>query len=500
MKRTLLVVIDALTSRIVLDAFNDGLLPNLNRLAVRGLMRSECVSIFPSITPAATSSIITGRYPCDHGITGAYFYNTEEDRVNYFGTDFWPVLKESFSNYFEDFLVHLNHKVLKAETLFQTVERAGLHAACINYMVYRGDKSHSVNMPWLMKLWPGIAFSEEIQGPQTLFIGDFVSDRPQPDANSLSGPGGVFKRFGFQDQTTAEVLMAIAEDDKWPDFTLAYFPDNDFESHSVGPASAISTVQRVDEHLGQLIDSCGGLENFLARHAIIVLGDHSQSNLIADEQQRGIEVNDVLKGFDLVDAGAEWTDGDQLMACPNMRACQIYLRRGYLEQRDQIVARLLSDHRVDQVIWLDPRADDAQTDYHVATRDRGTLVFHRSTKEASQATDDFANHWNWIGDLTAIDANVTARRIVYGDYPNAMERISACFTCPDSGDLWATALPGYEFRLTGTSTHDAGSHGSLHALDSVTPLIVAGLPEGIEVPECVRTVDVVPLCKQILGI
>jgi len=366
-------------------------------------------------------------------------------------------------------------------------------------MIYRGDQTHKVNMPWLMKLWPGIPFSEEVDGPTLLYEGDFVSDRPRKNAENLSGPGGMFRRFGFQDETTAEVLLTIAKDDVWTDFTLAYFPDNDFDSHSKGPASALSTVQNVDGRLEELFNACGGLDNFLKRHAILIVGDHAQSDLISDEDRRGINVTEVLKGFDLVDAGADWTDDSQLMGCPNIRACQFYIRRGYIDSRDDIVTQLLSDPRVDQVMWCDSMKDDASTSYQVVTRDRGKLTFHRANGDGN-AHDNFGNEWHYQGDLQTVDADIQGDRLMYNDYPNALERIATSFYQPTSGDLWATALPGHEFKLPGTEVHQAGSHGSLHALDSLAPLIVAGLPDDVDVPDPIRTVDIVPICKKVLGI
>lgn len=499
MKRTLLVVIDALASRVVKPAMDSGDLPNLQRLAECGTLREECVSIFPSITPAATASIATGRYPCDHAIAGNYFYNTEADCVRYFGTDFWAVQRKSFSTYFQDFLIALNSEVLQSPTLFQIVERNGRTAGCINYMIYRGDHAHEVNMPWLMKLWPGIPFSTEVRGPGLLYEGDFVTTRPRSDSDELSGPGGIRRRFGFQDETTAEVLLTLARKDIWPDFTLAYFPDNDFESHAHGPNSAVSTVKKVDDCLGELFEACGGLQNFLSRHAIVIVGDHSQSDLVADADLRGIDVADILKGFDLVDAGADWTDETQLMACPNMRACQFYLRRGYFERRDDIVGQLLDDDRIDQMIWWSSE-DGGTPTYHVATAARGKLRFKESTGDADFVEDDFGNRWQVEGELSAIDAYCEAGRLRYADYPNALERIANCFVTPTGGDLWATAKPGYEFKLPDTEVQDAGSHGSLHALDSLAPLIAAGLPSDIKIPNLVRIVDVAPLCSQLLGV
>ena len=66
--------------------------------------------------------------------------------------------------------------------------------------------------------------------------------------------------------------------------------------------------------------------------------------------------------------------------------------------------------------------------------------------------------------------------------------------------LWVTAREGYEFSLSDTSVHRRGTHGSLHQGDSVSPLITAGFPEDVQIPRCIRSVDVASYCLQTLGI
>jgi hypothetical protein len=71
---------------------------------------------------------------------------------------------------------------------------------------------------------------------------------------------------------------------------------------------------------------------------------------------------------------------------------------------------------------------------------------------------------------------------------------------PHSATVWFTARPGCEFAVPGGKPHLGGSsHGGLHALESYCPLIVAG-PERVSLPAHVRTVDIAPLCLQLLGL
>ncbi len=79
--KVLLVVIDAASPRVFCPAVQTGRLAHLNRLADAGQMHEASVSIFSSITPAATASIITGEYPARSGIIGAAWYDERQDQV-----------------------------------------------------------------------------------------------------------------------------------------------------------------------------------------------------------------------------------------------------------------------------------------------------------------------------------------------------------------------------------------------------------------------------------
>ncbi|HUG66536.1 MAG TPA: hypothetical protein VMM76_02215, partial [Pirellulaceae bacterium] len=239
-----------------------------------------------------------------------------------------------------------------------------------------------------------------------------------------------------------------------------------------------------------------------SQFAIIITGDHSQSDL-ASAEEASVDLDEVLAEFQVVKAGGKWQSGDDLMVCPNMRAAQIYLRSESSNLRQQVVDRLLESDGIDQVMWCEAglEIDDSEdTTFHVATRDRGSLSFRSTGAERARGIDHFGGQWCWEGDLRALDATVDLEgRLSCGDYPNAFERVATSFS-RQSGSLWVTARLGREFCLPGTSCNSRGSHGSLHSLDSTSPLIVAGLPDAIALPDHIRTVDVVPLCLDILDL
>jgi hypothetical protein len=495
-KRVLLLIVDALTTRVVRPALEAGRLPTFARLIAAGGMQGDCVSIFPSITPAATATLITGAYPSEHRVAGAYWYEEEKQRIAYYGADIWVILREGIGKFFRDFQLTLNEKHLKSRTLFETVQRAKLSAACINYLWFHGLSEHKTKAPWLLRLIPWHSFADTVRGPDVLYLGDFV----RPPWSKVSG--GISRRYGFHDDMTFECLFELAGRGPLPDFTCAYLPNNDFDSHDLGPAQAVATLEHVDARLGEFFEACGGLDRFLDETAVVLAGDHSQSDLPPDDDERALRIDELLADFPLVPAGEVFTADDQLMLCTNLRACQVYTAPRLEADLRDLVARCLSDPKIDQVIWQDDpqhEAGGAGNLVHVATADRGRLAFRRGKHFDQSARDVYGTTWSWEGDLAAVDGRVESGVLHFGDYPNAFERLAHAF--PEvTGDLWLTARVGYEFQVPGTHLDNGGSHGSLHRLDSIVPLITAGLPEHVRLPEHPRTVDVTDICAAALGL
>lgn len=499
-KKVLLMVIDALASRVFESGMKSGKLPNLKALADAGQMKSQSVAIFPSLTPAATSSLFTGTYPSEHGILGFHWYNLDKDEVVYYGDDIWAIAKRGIRAFFEDLLLKLNHERLKTKSLFQWVEEAGLTAACFNFLMFRGNVEHEANVPLLLSLIPGVPFSEKIYGPSILFYGDMVNSNPTDEP--LKTVGGMFRRFGFNDDNTFKLLHQFAEQRQLPDFTIAYFPDNDYFSHEVGPAEAITTLENIDDHLGTLFDIYGGLEQMLAEVCVVLTGDHAQSDTRDDSVDATIRLDQLLDDFSIAPSGQPWREGDQLVICPDMRCAQLYFKDLSPKQIEHVIALLLADKRVDQLIWQAKFLGEEDTGYYVTTLDRGRLKFWPGADGPNHGVDNYGCTWSWEGSLAAVGGKQTNdNRIVFDEYPNAFERIAGALDESNSGHLWATARLGYEFGVAETSIHvGGGSHGSLHKLDSTSPLLLAGAPEAIALPDHPRAVDVAPLCLSLLGI
>jgi hypothetical protein len=507
--KVLLVVIDAASPRVVCPAVQTGQLPNLRRIADAGEMHQASVTIFPSITPAATTSIITGAYPAEHGIAGASWYDEAQREVVYYGDDFWLIARRGFGAFLEDFLVRLNGDRLTAPTLFELIERTGRQAACLNYLIHRGLVRHDVNVPWLMAMLPGVPFTETVDGPRILCLGDFVTSRPLK--RTAPDNGGLMHRFGMDDEATAELLLELVADGQMPDFTVAYFADNDYRSHEVGPVRALPAVARVDAALGAMFDAAGGFDRFMSETCVVITSDHGHSEILADHDDAAIQLHTLFADFRQADLGGRWRDADEIMICPNMRAAQIYLREPFLPERpDGVPSSLAMIERLARTALLEPRIDlvmwkggggAADADAYTVSGPRGRLTFWRTSAGETRMSgvDPLGTRWSWRGDLDVLQIERDGATIESPEYPNCLERIAGVLDARNSGQVWMTARPGCEFEVQGESVHTGGgSHGALHALDSLSPVIVAGAARRL--PRAMRSVDIAPLCLEALGL
>ena len=496
--KVLLVVIDAATPRVVGPAIQTGRFPVLQRLVAAGSYHDSSTTIFPSITPAATTSIITGEYPASSGILGASWYDAATRNVAYYGDDFWVIAREGFRSFLDDFLIGLNGERLEAATVFEIVERAGMTAACLNYLIFKGIYQHEVHTPTPLRLLPGVRRKEHVMGPSIIAIGDFLTTRTMR-GKPLDQVGGFLHRFGMDDASTNELLFELAEDRLFPDFTVAYYADNDYRSHEVGPYQSLEVIESIDRGLGRAFDAAGGMDKVLQEMYVLVTSDHGHVEILSERDRAAICLDQALGEFKQAPLGKPWSDGDEIMICPNMRATQVYFHKPTARDLRRAIRAVLSDQRVDHAICRGSDIEDGPDHFWVESI-VGGLEFWRGATGACQSQDAFGTTWSWKGDLAVLDAHLEGDRIVWNDYPNAFERLAGILESPNSATLWVTAKPGCEFEVPGGNAHVNGaSHGGLHALESYCPVIIAG-PERIKLPLHMRSVDIAPLCLQLLGL
>jgi hypothetical protein len=302
----------------------------------------------------------------------------------------------------------------------------------------------------------------------------------------------------MDDASTGAMLCEILERRALPDFTIAYFADNDYVSHEIGPVAALTVLERIDRMLGDAFAVGGGIEQVLADTAVVITSDHGHCDVLKDERA-AIRLAEHLAGFRQAELGRAWRARDEVMICPNMRAAQIYVRQPKPDVVQRIAATLLGDARVDQVMWRTGLTRAGDGGYTIASQ-RGRLEFSRA-RGSSSVADVFGGGWTWSGDRGAVTLEQDGGTILFADYPNAFERIAGVLDLAQSGELWVTAKAGCEFEVPGGEAHLGGaSHGALHKLDSLSPVIVAGAGSAGTLPRHMRLVDIAPLCMQLLGV
>jgi hypothetical protein len=196
----------------------------------------------------------------------------------------------------------------------------------------------------------------------------------------------------------------------------------------------------------------------------------------------------------------------EIAVCPSQRSAQVYVlvRRGRRALMPRLLAAVLSQPAVDLVLWREgERAVIGRADGRLRFAPRDSANARDSVAAAGarggappgeRVTDERGGSWEVEGDFELLGASLDGHRFVCPDYPDALARIWSAVTCPTAGDVLLSAAEGFEFIDWGGVSHVGGSsHGSLHASDSLAPLIFCGTgPRGRAERERWSIADVAP--------
>ncbi|HEY9721054.1 MAG TPA: hypothetical protein V6D47_03520, partial [Oscillatoriaceae cyanobacterium] len=171
---------------------------------------------------------------------------------------------------------------------------------------------------------------------------------------------------------------------------------------------------------------------------------------------------------------------------PNDRMCYFYFPEHKQHLRDEVLEIVSAWPAVDQVFW---REGEQFYGYRRATGD--AIAWRRG----GPLSDPNGARWTVEGALSTVDARLHGQMIMYGDYPNALSRVTQALSVPGGGTVVMTAALGHEF--TSGFPMGRGNHGSLHAQDTYVPLLTCGLEQPLLNP---RTTDLVPMILQAFGL
>ncbi len=472
--KLVLCVIDAMAPEMLERAVASGAAPVLQTLMERGRYVPDCVAAFPSVTPVCAASIVTGVAQDEHLVPAMNWYHRGEDRYVEYGSSFRSAQRFGIARQLTDTVYNMNRAHLSADTptVFETLDDADVRTAGTTYLMYRGRYRHEPQRDTALTRVASTLMRHAVMGPRELFYADIFASRRTGCRSGLGMPG-------VRDRHSGCVSSYMVEHDLF-DFLLLSLPDNDWYSHKRGPEAQLQSLAQADLQLARVCEAAGGVDEFLAEHAVIAMADHSQAP-VTDT----IVLQDELADLGvLAPARSSAEDEPRIAVCPSQRAAMVYAL--HASERDamraSVVTRVLSIEGVDQVMWLARDAHDAPREGIVASAERGELRFRPggpssgAPLQGDTLCDPRGVAWTVEGSLDAIGGSVLDGKLLTPEYPDVLARVWAALACPSSGEVLLSAATGYEFVDWGRQAHvGGGSHGSLHASDSLGALIACGV-------------------------
>ncbi|MGX7420006.1 alkaline phosphatase family protein [Carnobacterium gallinarum] len=265
-------------------------LPNFKRLLARSAQVREVETVYPSLTYMAHTSIVTGVYPNKHGIINNTLLQPKRESPDW----------------------HWYAKDINVPTLFDIAAENGYQIASLLWPVTGGSKAIKWNFteifpnrPWKTQLGVSLWSSS----PKYIF-----------DLNNKYGK----LRKGIQQPELDHFITASMVDTietKNPDLFAVHLVDLDSMRHEFGvnTPETQAAIQRMDDHLGQMIAAMERMEIF-EETVIAILGDHYQLDV-----HTVIRLNQVFKeqGWLTVNSKNQITNW-QVIAKGADGACYIY--------------------------------------------------------------------------------------------------------------------------------------------------------------------------------
>ena len=464
-RKVVLVVIDGMRTDAFELAAASGRAPSLAFLRQRGRYVRDSIATFPSITPAATATLVTGEVPARHGIPGMCWYDREEERFVNYGQSRHVAMREGVEQVVEDFLVSMNHRHLSKDvrTLYERLHEMGLESGAVNYLVFRGPYEHQVDTGVLEKVLFRGALPDRISGPKEHYFADMVKGPANAGAKRKRGRG-LERHVRLNDKWAADVTRDLLEQDAC-DMILFYLHENDHLSHEKGVHTQVDNLVAAGEHIAYVLETFGSWEETLARVGFVITADHAQSP-IEDDKDHIVDFDDVLADFDRVEPGKgkDPFDGNDLAVCGNGRAAFVYTAPGRRDELlDAVVKAVLQSTGVDQALWRDG-------DAYLIDSERGRVRFR--AVDSGGVVDERGNRWAFDGELQAIGGATGDGEIRTPEYPLAMWRIRSALDLDRIGDVVVTMKLGFDCNDLRDENHrGGGDHASLHAQDSTVPFL-----------------------------
>lgn len=244
-------------------------LPNFKEYLKTASYCERVYSIYPSLTYPAHTSIITGKYPKNHGIINNTLLQPRRNSPDWY----WQ----------RDFI--------QGETLYDLAINKGMKVAALLWPV-TGKSKIQYNMPEIFanRSWQNQIMVSLLNGSPMFQIqlnskfGHLRKGKKQPELDNF---------------THASFIYTIKN--KKPDISLVHFTDLDTMRHLYGFNSkeAKQALQRHDNRLGEIIKTLKEI-GIYEDSTVVLLGDHSSL-----DEDRIIYLNTLLKNDGLIDVDSK---------------------------------------------------------------------------------------------------------------------------------------------------------------------------------------------------
>ncbi len=327
MNKTILVSLDALGAKILSDKRVKA--PWIRKMIQDGAYVNELHTIFPSVTWAIHSTVVTGKYPSGHGMLANRVYNrTTGETIQLFNP-----------------LKCQNSELFQAPSISGLIKEKGLSCDAICWPLTQGDPGIRHNIPEF--------YSQE----------HFESFSSREIWEKLRADGLPIERYGewsakhhlgpLQDSLTAEICKYLIRNDM-PDLLLTHFLliDSFLHDYGIGAPETLWAIEYVDRLIGELLQTLES-ENLINQVNVILFSDHGQAPV-----QHEIQIGKLLDEVGLYHWQPVSNGGAVFLYRHNTSGNQtdgIYLNQkaGEIPQAEQqVITKCFQDAEwLDRIIW-----------------------------------------------------------------------------------------------------------------------------------------------------
>lgn len=289
-----------------------GILPNIDKIAEEGQV-TRMEPVFPAVTCTVQASILSGKYPSEHGIVSNGIY----DRDSY-SVSFWEQPSRLVqADRIWDMARIKNPSAMTAVLFWQN----SMYAQADVVVTPRPLHTDNGMVMWCYS--KPVGYYEELKGK----LGEF-------NLADYWGPIASYKASEWICRSAEYTLEKFK-----PDITLAYIPHVDYSAQRFGRDSAQvkDDLKKADEIVGRIVQKTTEL-GMREQTQFTVFSEYAFNNV-----NGAVPINTILRDADLLAVrtinGREYVDLEfsKAFAMVDHQVAHIYVKDGYLDKTRKII-------------------------------------------------------------------------------------------------------------------------------------------------------------------